>query len=58
MIEPETVWYLDDHDLICGTLAEEDPDLNTRWAMGCGSDELTAYLENEDLSLEHLIEEL
>ena len=47
---------LDDHDLMAAY--GEDPDLYSEVGHGLGSDELTAYLLNEDLSLDQLIEEL
>ena len=47
---------LDDHDLMAAY--GEDPDLYSEVGHGLDSDELTAYLLNEDLSLDQLIEEL
>ena len=47
---------LDDHDLMAAY--GEAPELYSEVGHGLGSDELTAYLLNEDLSLDQLIEEL
>jgi hypothetical protein len=47
---------LDAHDLMAAY--GEDPDLYSEVGHGLDSDELTAYLLNEDLSLDQLIEEL
>lgn len=46
----------DEHDLMAAY--SDDPDLYTAVGNGFGTDELTAYLLNEDLSLDQLIEEL
>jgi hypothetical protein len=46
---------LDDHDLLAAY--GEDPELYSEVGHGLDSDELTAYLLNEDLSLDQLIEE-
>ena len=50
------IYELNDHELMAAY--SEYPDLYTEVGHGFGSDELTAYLLNEDLSLDQLIEEL